>query len=213
MSHAVQTALSQNGAFPARGGSGSASGGARGGRAGGGRSGAGRRRQRPPGLCPLSLRLCHGSAALRPGVVACPVPGRARPRALRPPRAGRAGAGAGAGPGGRGGPARAAPLQRGDAAARRRRRPTLRHVLRPVVGTERGPARPGPGPPPASSPLTWRRRAGPGRAPGRPRGRSRGDWRGRAAPGAGQGWDGEREPRVCWPGPRRPPPSQSHGLR
>lgn len=77
-------------------------------------------------------------------------------------------------------------------------------------------ARPGPRPPPASSPLTWRgrRRAGPGRA-GRgvalPRAR-RGDWRGRAAPGAGKGWDGERDPRMCWPWPRRPPPSRSHGL-
>lgn len=69
--------------------------------------------------------------------------GRARPRALRRVGAGRAGAG--------GGPARAAPLQRRDAAARRRRRPALRHVLRPVVGigAPGGPARLGsawPGP-------------------------------------------------------------------
>lgn len=76
------------------------------------------------GVCLLST---YGSAALRPGLVAPSVLGRSRPRPLRRAGASRAGEGAGA--------AQAAPLQRRDAAARRRRRSALRHVLRPVVWT------------------------------------------------------------------------------
>lgn len=75
----------------------------------------------------FAARRCYGSAALRPGLVAPSVLGRSRPRPLRRAGASRAGEGAGA--------AQAAPLQRRDAAARRRRRSALRHVLRPVVWT------------------------------------------------------------------------------
>lgn len=186
----------------------------RAGRQAGGQGG----RRRPPGAFRRSLpRRYHGFAALRPGLVPPARLGRARPRALRRVGAGRAGAGRGAG----GGPARAAPLQRRDAAARRRRRPALRHVLRPVVGigapggqARHGTARLGLAlrgiSQPASSPVdvapgggragsAWRGGRGVALSAFRgARGGTRGKWRlQRAGPGRGGGeaWCESRHPK------------------